>query len=132
MFVKRAYKFRIYNSKKNRKLEQLLGVACSVYNHCIALQKRYFRLFKKNVMAFTLSKHLAKLKKLERFRFWTGLNSQTVQDISERVWRSYKSFFSNVKNNKRMRPPRFCKRENYRSFTYKQTGYKFDGNTVML
>lgn len=132
MFVKRAYKFRIYNSKKNRKLEQLLGIACSVYNHCIALQKRYYRLFKKNITAFTMSKHLAKLKKLERFHFLTRLNSQTVQDISERVWRSYKSFFSNVKENKRMRPPRFCKRENYKSFTYKQSGYKFDGNTVTL
>ena len=132
MFVKQAYKFRVYNSRKNRKLEELLGIACSVYNHCIALQKRYYRLFRKNITAFTMSKHLAKLKKLERFCFWTGLNSQTLQDISERVWRSYKSFFSNVKKNKRMRPPRFCKRENYKSFTYKQSGYKFDGNTVTL
>ncbi|MBQ9255755.1 MAG: helix-turn-helix domain-containing protein, partial [Acidaminococcaceae bacterium] len=95
--MKRTYQFRIYNSKKNRKLEQLLGIACSVYNHCIALQKRYYRLFKKNITAFTMSKHLAKLKKMERFHFLTRLNSQTVQDISERVWRSYKSFFSNVK-----------------------------------
>ena len=132
MFVKRAYKFRIYNSKKNRKLSYLLGIACSVYNHCIALQKRYYRLFRKNITAFTMSRHLAKLKKQERFRFWNNLNSQTVQDISERVYRSYKSFFSNVKNNRRMRPPRFCKKENYKSFTYKQTGYKFDGNTVTL
>lgn len=110
----------------------MLYTACSVYNHCIALQKRYYRLFRKNITAFTMSRHLAKLKKLSQFAFWNGLNSQTVQDISERVWRSYKSFFSNRKTNKRMRPPRFCKRENYRSFTYKQTGYKFDGNTVML
>ena len=130
--MKRTYKFKIYNSKRSRKLERLLYTACSVYNHCIALQKRYYRLFRKNITAFTMSRHLAKLKKLPRFAFWNGLNSQTVQDISERVWRSYKSFFSNVKNNKRMRPPWFCKRENYRSFTYKQTGYKFDGNTVML
>ncbi len=130
--MKRTYKFKIYNSKRSCKLERLLYIACSVYNHCIALQKRYYRLFCKNITAFTMSRHLAKLKKLPRFAFWNGLNSQTVQDISERVWRSYKSFFGNVKNNKRMRPPRFCKRENYRSFTYKQTGYKFDGNTVML
>ena len=130
--MKRTYKFKIYNSKRSRKLERLLYTACSVYNHCIALQKRYYRLFRKNIMAFTMSRHLAKLKKLPRFAFWNGLNSQTVQDISERVWRSYKSFFSNVKNNKRMRPPRFCKRDNYKSFTYKQSGYKIEGNLLTL
>lgn len=130
--MKRTYKFKIYNSKRNRKLERLLYTACSVYNHCIALQKRYYRLFRKNITAFTMSRHLAKLKKLPRFAFWNGLNSQTVQDISERVWRSYKSFFSNVKNNKRMRPPRFCKRDNYKSFTYKQSGYKIEGNLLTL
>ncbi len=130
--MKRTYKFKIYNSKRNRKLERLLYTACSVYNHCIALQKRYYRLFRKNITAFTMSRHLAKLKKLSRFAFWNGLNSQTVQDISERVWRSYKSFFSNVKNNKRMRPPRFCKSDNYKSFTYKQSGYKIEGNLLTL
>lgn len=130
--MKRTYKFKIYNSKRSRKLERLLDTACSVYNHCIALQKRYYRLFRKNITAFTMSRHLAKLKKLPRFAFWNGLNSQTVQDISERVWRSYKSFFSNVKNNKRMRPPRFCKRDNYKSFTYKQSGYKIEGNLLTL
>ena len=130
--MKRTYKFKIYNSKRSRKLERLLYTACSVYNHCIALQKRYYRLFRKNVSAFTMSRHLAKLKKLPRFAFWKELNSQTVQDISERVWRSYKSFFSNHKTNKRMRPPRFCKRDNYKSFTYKQTGYKIEGNVLTL
>lgn len=130
--MKRTYKFKIYNSKRSRKLERLLYTACSVYNHCIALQKRYYRLFRKNITAFTMSRHLAKLKKLPRFAFWNGLNSQTVQDISERVWRSYKSFFSNYKTNKRMRPPRFCKRDNYKSFTYKQSGYKIEGNLLTL
>ncbi len=130
--MKRTYKFKIYNSKRSRKLEWLLYTACSVYNHCIALQKRYYRLFRKNITAFTMSRHLAKLKKLSRFAFWNGLNSQTVQDISERVWRSYKSFFSNHKTNKRVRPPRFCKRDNYKSFTYKQSGYKIEGNLLTL
>lgn len=130
--MKRTYKFKIYDSKRNRKLERLLYVACSVYNHCIALQKRYYRLFRKNITAFTMSRHFAKLKKQERFAFWRELNSQTVQDISERVWRSYKSFFGNRKTNKRMCPPRFCKRSNYKSFTYKQSGYRIEGNVITL
>lgn len=130
--MKRCYKFKIYNSKRNRKLEYLLGIACFIYNHCIALQKRYYRLFGKNVSAFTLNKHLTKMTHKKRFLFWGELNSQTVQDISERVCRSYRSFFSNRKKNDKANPPHFCSKQKYKSITYKQTGYKFDGNVLTL
>ena len=33
----RTYKFKLYTSKKNKKLQHKLWVACKVYNHCIAL-----------------------------------------------------------------------------------------------
>ena len=128
----RTYKFKIYRSKQNYKLERLLYISCSVYNHCIALQKRYYRLFRKNISMFTLSKHLTKMKKIKRFESWKELNSQTIQDISERVCRSYKAFFSNRKKNKKAKPPRFCNKYKYSSFTYKQCGYKFDGNVLIL
>lgn len=128
----RTYKFKIYCSKQNYKLERLLYIACSVYNHCIALQKRYYRLFRKNVPMFTLSKHLTKIKRTKKYGYWNELNSQTIQDISERVCRSYKSFFSNRKKNKKAKPPRFCSKYKYSSFTYKQCGYKFEGNVLTL
>ena len=130
--VLRTYKYKLYNSKKLRKLEYLLGIACFIYNHCIALQKRYYRLYKKNINKFVLIKYLTKLKKLNRFNFWKELNSQTIQDIAERVCRSYKSFFSNHKKNKKVNPPKFCNKVKYRSITYKQTGYKFIDNVLML
>ena len=127
-----TYKYKLYKSKKLRKLEYLLGIACSIYNHCIALQKRYYRLYKKNITKFVLIKHLTRLKKQNRFNFWKELNSQTIQDIAERVSRSYKSFFSNHKRNKRANPPKFCNKKKYHSITYKQTGYKFKDNVLTL
>ena len=130
--VLRIYKYKLYNSKKLRKVEYLLGIACFIYNHCIALQRRYYKLFGKNISRFTLINHTTKLKKQSRFQFWKELNSQTIQDIVERVCRSYKSFFSNHKKNKRVNPPKFCKKAKYRSITYKQSGYKFKDNVLTL
>ena len=36
-----AYKFKLYSNKHNAELSQLLREACFVWNHCLALQKRY-------------------------------------------------------------------------------------------
>ena len=130
--IMRTYKYKLYKSKKLRKLEYLLGIACFIYNHCIALQRRYYKLFGKNISKFTLINHITRLKKQNRFNFWKELNSQTIQDIAERVCRSYKVFFSNHKKNKRANPPKFCNKAKYWSITYKQTGYKIKDNVLTL
>ena len=130
--VKRTYKFKLYHSRKLHKLDYLFAIACFIYNHCIMLQKRYYRLFGKNITAFTMTNHLVKLKRQKRFAFWKELNSQVIQDISERVWRSYKSFFKNIKKNHKAKPPRLRKKEFYNSITYKNSGHKIDRNIIVL
>jgi len=65
---------------------------------------------------------------------WNNLGSQAVQDIAERIDRSYTSFFRWIKTRKgaRKSPPKFRKRRNYSSFTLKQAGYSFDGNNSVI
>ena len=123
----KAYKFKLYASKRNRRLARQIEVAACIYNHCIALHKRYHRLFKRHLSENDLKKHLTKLKKQPRFRFWNELNSQAVQDVAERIERGYRLFFRNRKHHVKSAPPSFRKRSRYRSFTLKQCGYKYDG-----
>ena len=132
MIVKRTYKYKLYHSKQIRKIEYLLSIACTIYNHCIALQKRYYKLFKKNISENRLKKFVTKLKKIDRFSYWNQLNSQVIQDIIERIMRSYKSFFNNRKKNKKANLPHFRKLETYKSITYKQNGYEIINNVVKL
>ena len=132
MIVKRTYKYKLYRSKQIRKLEYLLSIACIIYNHCIVLQKRYYKLFKKNISENQLKKFVTKLKKIDRFSYWNQLNSQVIQDIIERIMRSYKSFFSNRRKNKKAKLPHFRKLETYKSITYKQSGYEIIDNVVKL
>ena len=130
MVVKRTFKFKLYKSLKIRKLEYYLRIACSIYNHFIALQHRYYKFYGKNINESKMKSHLTKLCKMERFSSWKELNSTVRQDIIERIMRSYKSFFSNFKTNKKARPPRFCKFNKYKSITFKKAGWKIENNIL--
>ena len=130
----RTFKIRLYNSDHNKKIDKSITIAWEIYNYCIALHRRYFRLYKKHLSKYDLMRHLTKLKK-SKYPHWGNLNSQAIQDIADRIDRSYKAFFSHIKESRggKKSIPHFCKRDRYYSFTLKQTGYKFgDDNSVVL
>jgi len=54
------------------------------------------------------------------------LGSQAIQDITDRLDKSYKLFFDNLKRKAKCSPPSFKSRHRYKSFTLKQAGYKVD------
>jgi putative transposase len=119
----KTYCFKLYQSKRNRKLHRSINIAGSIYNHLIALHKRYYRLYGKSLSATKLQKHITKLKKQKRFAYWNLLGSQAIQDIAQRIDRGYKLFFRNHKRHIRSAPPTFKKVKRYKSFTLKQAGY---------
>ena len=130
----RTYRFKLYNSKRNRKLHRQINVAGLVYNHCIALHKRYYKIFGKSLNMYQLQKHLTKLKGISRFAYIKEIGSQAVQDVTQRIDRAYKLFFRNLKHKIRTAPPSFKKIKKYKSFTLKQTGWKLDeaSNSIII
>lgn len=124
--VIKTYKFKLYNNKKNKHLDGGINIAAAIWNYCIAMHRRYYRLYGKSLSANRLMKHITKVKKTLHPE-WQALGSQAIQDVVQRVDRSYKAFFNHVKQNRhgRKSPPHFCKRERYKSFTLKQAGYDF-------
>lgn len=120
----KTFQFKLYNHKRNKHLLRQINLAAEIYNHCIALHKRYYRLYGKHLSANTLKKHLTKLKKLDKYTHWTQLGSQAIQDIAERIDRAHKLFFRHLKAGIKSSPPNFKKRIKYKSFTLKQAGYK--------
>ena len=79
-----------------------------------------------------LQKHLTKLKKISKYSYLKNFGSQAVQDVTDRIDRAYDLFFKNVKRKIRSSPPKFKKVKNYKSFTLKQTGWKFDEDNHTL
>jgi putative transposase len=119
-----TYKYKLYKTKKLKYLNNKIDIAGIIWNHCIALHKRYYKLYKKCLNVYRLQKHITKLKKLDKHKFWSLVNSQTIQDITERIDKSYKQFFSKIKKKQKARPPKFQKVKKYKSITFKQTGFK--------
>ena len=125
----KTYKYKLYKSNKNKYLYSKVDMACWIYNHCIALHKRYYRLYNKSLHVYQLQKHITKLKKLKKYRRWNKLDAQTIQDVTKRIDLGYKKFFK--KENKSL--PTFKKRRNYKSITFKQTGYKvLENNKIKI
>lgn len=120
----KTFKYKLYNSNKNKYLNQMTKIACQIYNHCIALHKRYYRRYKKSLNIYHLQKHITKLKKMNKYKHWDELGSQAIQNITERIKFGYDKFFR--KENKR--PPTFKKYKKYKSITLKTAGYKYLGN----
>ena len=125
--------FKLYKSERNEKLHKQINAAELIYNHCIALHKRYYKIYKKHLNKNTLQKHLVKLKKLPQFKYLLEIGSQAVQDVTDRIERTYQVFFRNLKRKIRSSPPSFKKVGKYKSFTLKKkAGWKLDEDSYTL
>lgn len=125
----KTLKFKLYQHKRNKFLKRMINASGLIYNHCIALHKRYYRMWGKHLNCAKLQAHIA--KKRGRQEFWQLVGSQAVQDICQRIEKAYQLFFKH--NKKGVRPPGFKKVRKYKSFTLKQAGYKFlGGNRVKI
>jgi len=115
-----TYKYKLYRNKRTKKFETTTSICCNIYNHCVALHQRYYRRFGKHLNTYVLQKHITKLKKQSKFTFWKKVNSQCIQEITERIEKGYQAFFKH--QNKR--PPTFKSKAKYSSFTLKNSGWK--------
>ncbi|NGX56425.1 MAG: hypothetical protein K1060chlam5_00665 [Candidatus Anoxychlamydiales bacterium] len=128
--MRKTFCFKLYTSKKNKFLHNKIDIGSQIYNYCISLHKRYYRLYKKHLNKYQLQKHLTKAKK--RYPDFKNFQSQALQDITDRIDRAYLLFFKNLKNKVKTSPPNFKKKKRYKSFTLKQAGYKLIAKNKIL
>jgi putative transposase len=129
--VRKTYKYRLYRcDKRGKHLYRQISIAGTVWNHALALQKRYYRLTGKYIALGALKSHIAHLRMAtQRYAFWKAVGSQTVQDVLERLDTGYQRFFTGVTK----RPPKYKKVRQRKSFTLKQAGWKLlDGNKIQI
>ena len=66
----KTYKFKLYNNHGNQDLHKTIEGHAWVWNHCVALQRRYYAIYGKYINRFRLIHHISKLKRLPRFAHW--------------------------------------------------------------
>lgn len=129
----KTFKYKLYDNKRKFKyLNDLLIIACDIYNFSLACKQNAYKKDKTNI----LKNDLQKILKLEKYKHktWINLGSQVIQQITERIDRGYNLFFlalkARTKNEKykKISPPKFKKYSKYKSITFKQSGYKLNTN----
>ena len=117
------YKYQLVNHRRNRHLHRHIDIAGLVWNHAIALQRRYYKLTGKYISRFDMQKHLAKLRRRSpRFSHWKMLYAKPLQELCLRLHLAYQRFFKRISG-----LPKFRKVKKYQSVTY----YEY-GNGVQL
>ena len=118
-----SYEYNIYRSRNTVWIDRMLSECRFVWNHALALQKRYHKLYGKFISLYDMQRHFA--KRIKR----NLLHAHTVQEVLERLDKSYKRFFKRLSK----RPPKFKKKYGLRSFVFKSSGgFKIDGNTIRI
>ena len=128
-----TFRYKLYRSKRSKRLHRLINVGAAIHNTAIALHRRYYRRYKKHLSLYQLKAHITKMKQRVQYAWWRQLGAQAIQEIVRRIDKSYQRFFQNVKERKvgkttrRVGPPSFRKIRKAKSFTLTQAGWKLLG-----
>ncbi|MCS4176060.1 putative transposase [Salinibacter ruber] len=120
--MRKTYKYRLYTCERNKHLVRSIELASKVWNHFVALTRRYYEIYGEYPGYYALKKHLTKLKQRDKGH-WYDLNSQALQNVIERLDQAYQRFFEIDSAGR----PGFKKCKKYTSFTLTQTGWKLFG-----
>lgn len=121
------YKYRLYVNKHTDELSQLVTTSIYVWNHIVALYRRYYKLYKTNPSCSKMQHHIAILAKHNPH--WSMIGSQSLQELCQRVDAAYKEFFKKKGRGR----PNFHKTQGNGSFMFKGTvGYSLNGNELTI
>ena len=81
---------KLFHDKRLKRLHDELNICGIVRNHFLALCMRYYRRYGKRLSYAKMSKHLTKLKKLEKYKHWNIPYSWSLQNILKRLAQSFR------------------------------------------
>ena len=115
--ILRAYKFRIYPSRKQKiKLLNNFSTCKEIYNKLLNLSINNYKETKRSLSKYDFNKFLTNKYK--------NIYSQVKQNVSDRVSKSFNNFYRRIKNKEKKKGfPRF--KSSIKSITYPQLGFKF-------
>lgn len=126
-----TYKYRLVpTSAQRKKLEKTLEICRWVYNDTLGIRKEIYENTGKGISLYETNKLLT-IWKADKPEF-SEVHSQVLQNVQERVDLAYQAFFRRAKAGEEPGYPRFKGRGYYDSFTFKQKGFKLNGDKLTL
>lgn len=115
----KAYKFRLYpNEEQKQFINQNIGNARFIYNHCLAMKKDLWKNEQKTISIKELSKHITDLKKYQEYEWLKLSDSIALQQSLRDLDTAFQRFFK-----KKAKYPRFHNKHKKNSYrTINQNG----------
>ena len=131
MIVRKAFQFRLHPTKKQaRLLEMHLAQCRGLYNELLSQRKLAYEELDISLTKYQQLMFLPELKKEQ-----VGLDqihSQVLQNVVDRLDKSFKNFFRRCKTGEKPGFPRFRGKHRYDSFCFPQSGFAVIGNELRL
>jgi len=118
----KTYRFKLKPTQTQaQSFAQWLGSCRYIYNLCLDYKKQLYTSYSISISKNDIQKEISGIAKEVD---WIGeLHSQTLQDVTDRLFKAYDGFFKQAKGF-----PKFAKKGFYSSFSFKQ-GVKLHQNT---
>lgn len=122
----RTYKYRLMGKQELfDKADNWLMLCRNLYNICLEQKIIIYRQDKTNISCYSQMKQLHELK--EEFTDYQRVDGQVLQQVIQRLDKTYKEFFIRIKRKQKSGFPRYKNQYRYKSFTLKTQGWKLDG-----
>jgi putative transposase len=129
--MKKVYKFRIYPAKGEERIMSIVLNTCrALYNDSLFERKEAYERDKVTLNYYDQANELSGAKKDDEYL--AGVHSQVLQDVLKRLDKAFQNFSRRVRQGVRPGYPRFKSYDRYDSFTYPQSGYKLEGDNLVL
>lgn len=121
--MKKTYKYRLYPSNEQViLLDDILNSCKNLYNTQLEYERYVYQKDKRFANLIELNSLLPDLKVINPSL--KKIHSQVLQNVNNRVVKSFKGFFNRIQKCQKAGYPRFKDKHRYDSFTYPQSGFK--------
>jgi len=129
--MRKTFRYRLLgNQLVFDKADKWLDLCRHLYN--AALEQR-ITAYRSNGVSVSCYEQVNELPELKvDLPGYQDVNSQSLQDVLERLDRAYKAFFRRLNDNGDAGFPRFRGKDRYDSFTLKQSGWNLDGRYLTI
>lgn len=130
--MRKTYKYRLMGNKELfNKANRWLYLCCILYNTALEQRVSIYKQNKGQISCYVQQKQLVELK--DMFQEYNDISSQVLQDVIDRLNKSYVGFFRRIeKGEERVGFPRFKGFGRYNSFMLKKTGWRIDGRYLLI
>lgn len=113
----RTAKFRLYPSRRQRSFfEKNLKVCCFTYNKLLESNIKTKEETSYPLSFYDMNRIITEMK--NEYPEMREVHTRCLQNVSDRISKAYKNYYSRKKHGLNAGQPRFKKEKNYSSFTY--------------